>query len=195
MRSAAILAGGTATRFAGQDKGTLIVDGQTIRERQLAMLASVCDDLLIAGGTPVADGTTRYVEDIVPGAGPMGGIHAALAAARGDALFAIGCDMPYVSAALVAHLFELAGAADLVVPRTEDGYHPLCAVYTRACLAPLTDRLARRAVRMTGLLADVRVRSVGPDELSAFGDPRRLLANVNTPAEYAGLEALHGHKR
>ena len=32
------------------------------------------------------------------------------------------------------------------------------------------------------------------DEIRQFGDPDRLLANVNTPADYAGLEALQGHK-
>ena len=29
---------------------------------------------------------------------------------------------------------------------------------------------------------------------SGMSDPDRLLANVNTPADYAGLEALQGHK-
>jgi hypothetical protein len=32
------------------------------------------------------------------------------------------------------------------------------------------------------------------EELDRFGDRHRLLANVNTPAEHAGLEALQGHK-
>jgi hypothetical protein len=38
------------------------------------------------------------------------------------------------------------------------------------------------------------VSEVGPDELARFGASDRLLANVNTPAEYASLEALQGHK-
>ena len=84
--------------------------------------------------------------------------------------------------------------ADLVVPRTERGYHPLSAVYTRACLEPLARRLAARQLTMRLLLDDVRVRVVTADEIEKFGDRHRLLANVNTPAEYAGLEALQGHK-
>jgi len=38
MVTAAILAGGRATRFGGRDKSTLLVEGQTIFDRQLAEL-------------------------------------------------------------------------------------------------------------------------------------------------------------
>jgi hypothetical protein len=40
----------------------------------------------------------------------------------------------------------------------------------------------------------VRTRIVRIDDIRRFGDPDRLLANVNTPADFAGLEALQGHK-
>ena len=42
---------------------------------------------------------------------------------------------------------------------------------------------------------EMRVHVVTADALSAFGDPDRLLTNVNTPAEYAGLDALQSHKQ
>jgi hypothetical protein len=38
------------------------------------------------------------------------------------------------------------------------------------------------------------VREVTGDELAAAGDPHRLLANVNTPAEHDELEALLIHE-
>jgi len=195
MASAAILAGGLATRFGGRDKGALVVDGRTIRDRQVETLSLICDDVLIVGG----DGSglrcgVRRVDDIVTRMGPMGGVHAALTAARHDAVFVVACDMPYVTALLIAYLLELSASADLVLPRTEEGYHPLCAVYGRACIHPIARRLAQRELKMAGLISDVRVRVVTPEELDRFGDPQRLLANVNTPAEYAGLEALQGHK-
>ena len=72
--------------------------------------------------------------DRVPACGPLGGLDAALAAARDDALFCVACDMPFVTARAPAPTcLALAADADVVVPRTERGYHPLCAVYTRAC--------------------------------------------------------------
>jgi molybdenum cofactor guanylyltransferase len=196
MRSAAILAGGQATRFGGRDKGALVVGGQPIRERQVTALAKVADDLMIVGGAPDArrDDRLRVVADIVPGCGPLSGLHAALTAMRGDRLFVVGCDMPYVDSALVDYLFSLAGEADVVVPQTDRGYHPLCAVYTRACLKPVAARLAERRLALRDLLCDVPARIVTAEELSRFGPPSRMLANVNTPSEYADLEALQGHE-
>jgi molybdenum cofactor guanylyltransferase len=195
MQSAAILAGGQATRFGGRDKSALIVDGRTILDRQIAELSSLTTDVLIVGGR-LHHPSARRVADLVPGCGPLGGLHAALTEARGDAVAVIGCDMPYVTAALVAYLLSLSheAEADIVVPRTERGYHPLCAVYARACLAPVAARLAQRRLRMVDLVSEVRTRVVTVEEIARFGDRHRLLANVNTPAEYAGLEALQSHK-
>jgi molybdopterin-guanine dinucleotide biosynthesis protein A len=187
-RSGAILAGGQATRFGGRDKSALLVDGREILERQIAALAPAVDDVLIVGGPRAT------IHDIVPGCGPLGGLHAALTAARGGAVLLVACDMPYLSTPLVAYLLSLATEADVVVPQSERGYHPLCAVYTRACLDPVAARLADRRLKMRELVDSMRTRVVPVDEIRRFGDPDRLLANVNTPADYAGLEALQGHK-
>ncbi len=194
--SVAILAGGRATRFGGRDKSALVVDGRTILDRQIAELSSLTTDLLIVGGH-LGHASARTVADLVPGCGPLGGLHAALSEARGDAVAVIACDMPYVTAPFVAYLLSLLHetGADIVVPRTERGYHPLCAVYARACREPVAARLAERRLKMTDVVADVRTRVVTVEEIARFGDRHRLLANVNTPAEYAVLEALQSHKR
>ena len=182
MYSAAILAGGRATRFGGRDKSALVIEGRTILERQLAMLSAVADDVQIV----------RH--DLVPGCGPIGGVHTALARARHELLFVLACDMPHVTAPFASYLLSIADGFDLVVPRTERGYHPLCAVYRRTCLPAVARRLAERQFKMTALFSDVRVREVSGEDVDRFGDPDRLLANVNTPAELAGLEPLQGHK-
>ena len=193
MNSAAILAGGQATRFGGVDKGALIVEGRTILERQVTELSALTTDLIIVGGLG-APPIGRSIADVVPGCGPLGGLHAALTAARGNAVFVVACDMPYITSAFAGYLLDLARHADIVVPQTEDGYHPLCAVYTRRCLEAVARRLADRRLKMADLMLDVPTRVVPVEELDRFGDRHRLLANVNTPAEHAGLEAIQGHK-
>ncbi len=128
MWSAAILAGGQATRFGGCDKSALVVEGETIRARQIAALAQIADDIMIVGpvarrlqpsdavaqrfqpsdaengpsGLPV-----RTIADRVAGCGPLGGLHTALSEARGDALLIVAGDMPFVSAPFLAHLLAL----------------------------------------------------------------------------------------
>jgi molybdopterin-guanine dinucleotide biosynthesis protein A len=204
MRSAAILAGGRATRFGGRDKSALVVEGRSILERQVAALSAVVDDIMIVGAPAAQAGArafqasdafgVRKIPDVVPGCGPLGGLHAALTEMRGDRVFVVACDMPYVNAAMADYLLSIAGDAAIVVPETDRGYHPLCAVYTRACLEPVAARLAQRRLVLRELFDDVPTRIVTAEEMSRFGAPLRLLANVNTPAEYAHLEALQGHK-
>jgi molybdopterin-guanine dinucleotide biosynthesis protein A len=194
MWSAAILAGGQARRFGGRDKGALVVDGRSILDRQLAELTTLTEDIMIVGGRGTVPPQARLVADRVAGCGPLGGLQAALAEAKGSAVIVVACDMPYVSAALLGHLLALTREADAVVPRTARGYHPLCAAYTRACLGPAAARVADGRLKMSDLFEDVRVRAVTAEEIDAFGNHDRLLANVNTPAEYGNLEALQGHQ-
>jgi molybdopterin-guanine dinucleotide biosynthesis protein A len=191
MCSAAILIGGKASRFDGRDKSALVVDGLTILSRQLSALSGVTSDVMLVGGAPRTGTpeTTRQVADLVPGCGPLSGLHAALSATRHDVTLLLACDMPFVTAPLLHSLLSLAEGADVVVPRTERGYHPLCAVYSRACLEPAARRLARGDFRLASLFDEMRVRVVTADALEAFGDPDRLLANVNTSIEYRAIEA------
>jgi molybdopterin-guanine dinucleotide biosynthesis protein A len=102
--------------------------------------------------------------------------------------------MPFVTAGLLVHLPSCAHHCDAVVPRTERGYHPLCAVSTR-CAAEVARHLAEGRLAIIGLPESVRVHVVTGEELDGFGHHDRLLAKVNTPVEYEEIEALASHER
>src|SRR5436190_11139112 len=166
MPSAAVLSGGHAGRFGGRDKGALIVSGRSIRERQRSELSQLTDDLLLVAAadprsTLISVEGFRLVRDRVADRGPLGGLDAALAAARDDMVIVVACDMPFVTAALLQHLVAVGPGYDIVVPRTGRGYHPLCAVYTRRCATAVSRRLASEDLAMAGLLEEMRTRIVG----------------------------------
>jgi molybdopterin-guanine dinucleotide biosynthesis protein A len=100
----------------------------------MAMLSEVADEVLIVG--------PGHIEDLVPGCGPMGGVHAADLCRRHDAVFVIACDMPYVHGALCRSPARPRRRRRCRRAAHERGLHPLCAVYTRACREPLARRLA-----------------------------------------------------
>ena len=187
--SAAILAGGRATRFGGADKASLVVGGLRIVERQLAAIGAVTDDVRI-----VANDAARYaalgvrvVPDLIAGVGPLGGLYTALVDARHDRVLVLACDLPFVPAALLERLAMESGTAqqvDAVVPRTARGLEPLCAVYWKACAGRAQAQIARGDLRMTALLADLHVRELGRDVLAPY-DGEALFENVNTPHDYA----------
>lgn len=197
MLSAAILNGGRATRYGGRDKGALVIGERTIRAHQIAVLSQVSGDVSLVGGNPLAESDlpahVRWVPDEHPGLGPLAGIEAALREARHELVVIVACDMPGLTTDFLTQLIALATDADVdvVVPKTAQGYHPLCAVYRAAiCLPLVTAQLAegRLAVRtLFTLFPGLRVREVSGAELAATGDPRRLLANINTTADHETL--------
>jgi molybdopterin-guanine dinucleotide biosynthesis protein A len=189
--SAVILAGGRARRMQGLDKSTLDVGGRSILSRQIAVLQALTPALLIVGGDPArvppaAADTVRIVPDRVPEAGPLGGLYTALLETSTPHVLLVACDMPFLALPFLQHLAMRAqeAQADVVVPRTGDGYHPLCAVYARTVLPRVTERLARRELEMAGLIRDARHLEIGPDELARFDPEALMLCNVNTPHDY-----------
>ena len=141
---------------------------------------------------------SRPVADRAPGLGPLGGLDAALGAARHDTVLVVAGDMPFLTAAFLAFLTTAAETrddVDAVVPVTARGPHPLAAAYRRTCRPWVEARLSRGERAMRDLLEHLRVREIGPDEVARFGDPERLLANVNTPADLDRVQGLAGHTR
>ena len=194
MASAAILAGGQARRFGGVDKGALQVGGRAILDRQLYELRQVTHDILLIGSRPFEDiAGIRRVPDRVPNSGPLGGLDAALAAAHDEGVIILACDMPFVTAGFLESLLSLSESVDAVVPRTERGYHPLCAVYRRTCHPAVIRRLVERRLKLLDLFEDLSVHVVDQEHVAMFGG-ERLLTNVNTPDELHELEALLGHE-
>jgi molybdenum cofactor guanylyltransferase len=195
--AAAILAGGRAERLNGADKSQLVVGGRTILARQLAVLRRLTPTVFLVGGVselvagqageldaaPLETPLAR-VPDLAPDLGPLGGIGAALAHAPLPCTIIVACDMPFLTLAFLEHLVERIGGVDVAVPRTEDGYHPLCAAYHRSVLPEVTARLARRALAVRDLFRAVRVAEIGPATIARFDPDGLLLSNVNTPQDY-----------
>ncbi|HEX4347267.1 MAG TPA: molybdenum cofactor guanylyltransferase [Vicinamibacterales bacterium] len=197
MPSAAILAGGLARRFGGRDKSALVIGGLTILNRQLRVLTCVSDDVMVVVASDRAmplPAPMRPITDRRAGKGPIAGLGAALAEARHRELILVACDMPFLDAGFLAYLVSRAAQVDAVVPRTERGYHPLCAVYTREAAPFLARALDADRLRMNDLMNEMAVRDVRGEEIDAFGPRGELLANVNSPSEFEELEALSGHK-
>ena len=189
-----ILAGGAASRYGGLPKGLERVGGRRIIDRVVDALANVTDELLLVANDPAAGDWLPGVPvqaDIVPNAGGLGGIHAALHRAKSPVLI-VAWDMPFVPASLLGRLREMGDSADVAVPESDSsrrGVEPLCAFYSSACLPFVEQSLAAGDLRVVGFHSSVRVARLPASEVSAFGDPELLFMNVNTPDDLAVAEA------
>jgi molybdopterin-guanine dinucleotide biosynthesis protein A len=189
MWSAAILAGGRARRLGGRDKAALQVGPSAILERQLALLRTLVDRILI-----VANDDIRYarhgvpvVHDRVDGAGALGGLYTAIDAAATPRVLVLACDLPFLTKEFLSKLITEGRDADVVLPRTRDGFHPLCAAYSNRAGLAFGVQLARGVRKITDAIdrSTLAVRELGPDELSPYDPHGTLFFNVNTPGDYA----------
>ena len=187
--AAAILTGGRASRLGGARKARLEIGGKTIVERQLEVLRAVAQPIYaVTGAAGDTEGGLDLGRDRLPGRGALGGIYTAIDASPHDRVLVVGCDMPFLSAPLIAYMNSLDG--DLVIPRGPRGYEPLCAIYSRACAAPLLARIERGRLEASVLPEGVRVIEVGEQALAAYDPHGLVFVNVNTPHDYERANTL-----
>ncbi len=189
--SAIVLAGGKGRRL-GRNKALVPVGGVPMIERVVGTLQPLCADIVIVANE--LDGYSglpaRVIGDAWPGMGSLGGIYTGLQAVQHERALVVGCDMPFLNPQLLSFMIELSAAYDVLIPRFDGYLEPLHAVYSRACLGPMSAQLQAGDLRIVNVLARVRVRYLEAAELDGF-DPRRLsLLNVNTPADLQRAEEL-----
>ena len=198
MSTAAILAGGRARRLGGRPKLLLPLGDRRIVDRLLAALRAVADQVFI-----VANDCTTYAglgvpvhPDLLADAGPLGGIHAALSASQSARTLVVAGDMPFLSHTLLARLLQRANSTvDVAVPRTRDGYQPLCACYRPSCMPALERRIAAGRLQAGEAVRNMPRHEMGAAEIAPLDPHGTLFFNVNTPANYAralALAAYHG---
>jgi molybdopterin-guanine dinucleotide biosynthesis protein A len=170
----------------GADKAGLELDGVTLLERAVARLAEVCDPVLIgAGDSSLGVAGHRSIPDVLPDAGPLAGLVAALRASPHPLLAVVAVDLPWLDPGLLGLLADRIGDHDAAVCVTEGGIEPLHAVYARSALgvadAALTgpDRSVRRMV------ATLRSIQISEAEWRAAGVSDRFSRNLNTPEDLA----------
>jgi molybdopterin-guanine dinucleotide biosynthesis protein A len=190
--AAAIIGGGAATRFGGRDKSRLVIGGTSIINRQAAQLQPLVEEIFIVASQAdrFTDTPWRVVPDAFPGTGVIGGIATALGATRADLVLTLACDLPFLTEGLLARLAELAAepGADAAWVETADGPEPLIACYRTSSAARVREAISAGQLRAGALADRLTIRTLGPDALRAFGDPDRLVANINSPDDLSTIE-------
>ncbi len=176
-----VLAGGQSRRM-GRPKAELEFGGGTLLERTINRLGPVFAEVLVSvGDAPIrvpADIAT--VTDLRPGAGPLAGIEAGLAAAGYQSIFAVACDMPLVTPELATEIVSALNSHDAAVPRIGGRAEPACAAYARSAGPAIAGALSRGERRASAVLQELDVAWLDGFDAGFF-------RNLNTPDDYRRL--------
>lgn len=89
-----LLKGGKSSRMGGSDKAKLLYRGKSFEERIKGELEQLGLPVFVSEAKKSPD--PRAIPDLIPEAGPLGGIYSCLKQTGLDGLFFVSCDMPYL---------------------------------------------------------------------------------------------------
>ena len=178
--------GGRARRFAGRVKSTLLVGNRPILARQLQALRTArIDQIVLVGRWPFDEPPpVPVVADAIDAAGALAGLYTALLTATNDTVVVLAGDMPFINERLVARLTALDIVSDALIPRDENGTHPLCACYRRRVATQLKRRIDDGQLSVRSAMSALHVSEIGAEELRTIDPAGMMLMNVNTPEDY-----------
>lgn len=139
MLTGLILAGSSKTQGDGQLAALLPCRGELLIQIQVREMQEICEEIIVATPDPrpflkILDPSIRIITDFYRGRGPLGGMYAGFSLSSHPNIWAVGSDMPYISAK----------AASLLLERKQEGYeaaipwiggvsYPLHGVYDKSC--------------------------------------------------------------
>lgn len=192
----AILVGGESRRM-GRSKSTLALGGRPVLERLRQAMQPLTERLRLVGGDPPETPCgLEHQPDLMPGFGPLSGIHAALATARSSTVLVVACDLPFVTTAFLKALARLATRdVDAVVPSPSSGPVPVCAIYRKTCLEVLEARLEQGEFSARAFVESIAIRRVRQRELRAIDPENQCLFNMNDPTDFEMAQTILARER
>ena len=184
--SAIILAGGEGKRLRNPVKAKISVGGRPVIDGILEKIDGIFSEIIISSNNPDEFSgyeTCSVVTDIYKGAGPLGGIHAAMTFSDSEAFFVLAGDMPFLDRDLILRMTDyfVEKAPVILVPRTGSMSEPLHAIYSRK-IRPVIEELIS-ANRNSS------VRDLFSPDITEWFDPgtspaiQRAFTNINTPED------------
>jgi molybdenum cofactor guanylyltransferase len=171
-----VLAGGQGRRM-GRPKAWLEV-GDTYLLRYVAdRLTPAFSEVMVSFAEPEQleqPVPYRVVFDRKRGAGPLAGLEAGLVAARQEVVFAVACDMPYVTREIAEIAVTAARTCDAAIPRVGGRPEPVCGAYRRTALPAIAAALNAGHLKVADVAEQLDVtwlEDLAPDQLRSLNTP------------------------
>ena len=168
----------------GQDKAILLLGDQTLLQSVYKILQPLFTDIVISVRQTRAGIDWPQVCDNHLHNGPLAGLTAGLENSAMPWIFAVACDMPFITPTVINFLSQQREACQAVVPIVNGYPQPLAAFYAKECLSKVHACLngsGKHSLR--ALLDTLQVCYVEETELQQV-DPQLLsFFDLDTPQE------------
>jgi molybdopterin-guanine dinucleotide biosynthesis protein A len=186
-----LVAGGHGSRLGpGGPKALVEIGGVTLLARALAILESVCAEVVVAAPPALAlpVPAALRVADIPGAGGPLAGVAAGLGARRYELALVLGVDFPLMCPGALAALRERIGPETALVPAPGGRPQPLAAAYRPAAAGPLAAALERGERALVPAVLALGPRLLDDAALAGFEGGLDNFFNLNTPEDLAAAQ-------
>ena len=174
------------------EKAFLRIGNKVIIEEISAKLSRMFPKIMVVTNSlnPYCYRGLEVVKDILPDKGALGGIYSGLVASETHYNFVLACDMPFISLDLIEYMRKNAEGYDVVIPKLNNYFQPLHAIYSKDCIQPIKEQLHRNDLQVFGFFDRVEVKCISAEEVKAF-DPRGIaFFNINTKDDMEEAERI-----
>lgn len=186
--SAVILAGGKSKRF-GKNKAFLKIGDRILIDQIVEKMAGLSNEIIIV--TNILKKfyylpkkfdylNVKLIKDITPYKGSLGGIYSGLLFAENNSNFVVACDMPFLNISLLKYIISFCQDYDVVIPKINNFFEPLHAIYSKKCLKPIKKLIDEDNLKIIDFFKDVDVKFIGKNEIEKFDPDLLSIFNINT---------------
>jgi len=179
-----ILAGGESKRLNSVEKSNLLVGDKRIIEWMMTVYKKLFSEIILVSNHPTTylEWDVIVVKDIFTKRSSLTGIHSGLFYTKTDHAFIAACDTPFLKMDLVKAIIQhIDSSTDVVIPKTDVGIEPLCAVYSRRCLQIVQAALEQNNLKIRNIFRRLKTKEL-PETVLRKKDPGLVsFFNINTP--------------
>jgi len=179
-----ILAGGESKRLNNVEKSNLLVGDKRIIEHMMTVFEKLFSEIILVSNHPTSylEWDAMIVKDLYATRSSLTGIHTGLFYTKTEHAFIAACDTPFLKMDLVKTIVQYVDPGiDVVVPKTELGIEPLCAVYSRRCLQAVQNALERNNLKIRNFFNKLKVKELPESVLRKTDSDLVSFFNINTP--------------
>ena len=181
--TAIVMAGGESRRM-GQDKANLLLGGHTLLHSVADTMRQVFPQVIISVRQLRPASEYLQICDDPAHSGPLAGLLAGLANADTPWIFAVACDMPFITPQIIEGLSRYREGVEAVVPLVQGYPQPLAAYYAKSCLEMVREILngdGKHSLR--AVLDRLAVRYVEESEMPEAALVGRSFLDLDTPQD------------
>ncbi|WP_068619755.1 molybdenum cofactor guanylyltransferase [Paenibacillus tuaregi] len=186
MLTGIILAGNSEPVSGGRMAALLPYQGELLIQAQVREMKKVCDEVMVVTPDPrpflrVLEPSTRIIADYHQGKGSLGGFHAGFSLSSHPNIWAVGSDMPFLSAAAAMLLLECKQMGyEAAVPTIAGSSYPLHGVYDKACVRKIGKLIELGETRVQALLPRIQRMDVLEARFEEKGIELDFVKDVHT---------------